>query len=313
MASITQLPSGSFRVQYSLNGKRKSKTFNSEREATYFVKQHSNALGFNKSLTVSDIMDKYLAQFNGRGGREALGFRLTRLAKYFDGLPLVNFTVMDLEQYKELRSQSVQPTTVRLELQLLSRLLKYARRSMLLEVPDVFKDFDYPRANKPRERIVTPEELDMLLGDVTPLMSDIFSLCYETAMRRSEVVYLLAGDVDLNNRQLFIREAKNGHSRYVPLNQKAISLLARLLEGRQKQERLFDVEPHSVSKAFTRSCKRLGIEGLCLHGLRHSAITKYARKGLSTAQLQVVSGHRDITMLQRYTHLQASDVADLLD
>ena len=46
--------------------------------------------------------------------------------------------------------------------------------------------------------------------------------------------------------------------------------------------------------------------------MRHSAITKYAKRGLSLAQLKVVSGHRSTEMLERYTHLKINDVIDLL-
>ncbi|RYV02078.1 site-specific integrase [Shewanella sp. OPT22] len=312
MASISNLPSGNFRVQYKQDGKRKGKTFSSELEAKHFAAEIDKKI-ISDVLTVNCIANAYLDQFSGRGGKEAIGYRLKRLSSFFVGLPLTRFSTQDLQKYRIKRLTEVQSSTVRLELQLLSRLLKYARLTHVLDIPDVFKDYEYPPANKPKDRIVSPLELDMLLGDVSPSMSDIFNLCYLTAMRRSEVVYLRVMDVNLDNRQIYLSNTKNGHSRYVPLSKTACELLARLITGKRSESRLFEVEPHSVSKAFTRSCKRLGIEGLCLHGLRHSAITRYAAKGLSTAQLQVVSGHKDITMLQRYTHLKASDVAGLLD
>ena len=35
--------------------------------------------------------------------------------------------------------------------------------------------------------------------------------------------------------------------------------------------------------------------------------------GLNQAQIMVVSGHRDIGSVQRYTHLNVRDVTDLID
>ena len=60
---------------------------------------------------------------------------------------------------------------------------------------------------------------------------------------------------------------------------------------------------------LVRLCK---IHNLRFHDLRHTAITRYARKGLNPLQLAVISGHKDMRMLQRYTHPQADDVAALM-
>ncbi|EGT3593471.1 TPA: site-specific integrase, partial [Serratia marcescens] len=38
-----------------------------------------------------------------------------------------------------------------------------------------------------------------------------------------------------------------------------------------------------------------------------------AEKGLNTIQLQCISGHKDITMLARYSHIKASSVAALME
>jgi integrase len=55
--------------------------------------------------------------------------------------------------------------------------------------------------------------------------------------------------------------------------------------------------------------KRTGVENLHFHDLRHEAISRFFEKGLSIPEVALISGHRSYSMLARYTHLKAEDVA----
>ena len=63
-------------------------------------------------------------------------------------------------------------------------------------------------------------------------------------------------------------------------------------------------------------CQRLkrsqGIYDLRFHDLRHEAISRFFERGLSIAEVALISGHKDPRMLFRYTHLRAEDVAKKL-
>ena len=47
---------------------------------------------------------------------------------------------------------------------------------------------------------------------------------------------------------------------------------------------------------------------LTFHDIRHEAVSRFVESGLSLAQVQMISGHRDLRMLMRYTHLQTDDI-----
>ena len=47
---------------------------------------------------------------------------------------------------------------------------------------------------------------------------------------------------------------------------------------------------------------------LRIHDLRHEAISRLFEKGLSVAEVALISGHRDVRQLFRYTHLRAEDL-----
>jgi len=61
--------------------------------------------------------------------------------------------------------------------------------------------------------------------------------------------------------------------------------------------------------AFRRATRRAGIEELRFHDLRHEATTRLFEKGLNIMEVASITGHKDLRMLRRYTHLKAEDLA----
>ena len=54
---------------------------------------------------------------------------------------------------------------------------------------------------------------------------------------------------------------------------------------------------------------RAGIIDLRFHDLRHEATSRFFEKGLNVMEVAAITGHKDLRMLQRYTHLRAEDLA----
>jgi integrase len=48
------------------------------------------------------------------------------------------------------------------------------------------------------------------------------------------------------------------------------------------------------------------------HDLRHEAVSRLFEKGLNIAEVSTISGHKELKMLQRYTHLRAEDLVSRL-
>lgn len=58
-----------------------------------------------------------------------------------------------------------------------------------------------------------------------------------------------------------------------------------------------------------RATRRASIEGLRFHVLRHEATTRLFEKGLNIMEVASTTGHKDLRMLRRNTHLKAEDLA----
>ncbi len=316
MPTVRQLPSGRFQAQVRLAGhKAKSKTFDTESQALAWgcmlESQLSSDLLPASDCNVLAIGTLHLKTLKPSTA-ETYVCRLRSLSNFFRSLPVDCIEQRNLYEYTNHRLETVSSSTCRAELQLLSRIVKYARVHQGMENKnDPFKDFKYPDAGEPRKRTLTENEYRRILVDISPNISPIVALAWETAMRRSEILSITKDCIDYDRRLLHLSDTKNGESRDVPLSRKAIQILKqqeKLVEGV-----LFQVKRASVTKAFKRSCDRLGIEGACFHSLRHTAITRIARKGTSTHQLMAFSGHKDTRMLTRYTHIKAQDILHFLD
>ena len=81
-----------------------------------------------------------------------------------------------------------------------------------------------------------------------------------------------------------------------------------MIPSRLKIIRLKKIPFHTIKFYWTQALKRADIKGFCFHQLRHEAISRFFEKGLSIPEVALISGHKDVRMLFRYTHLKAEDI-----
>ncbi len=130
-------------------------------------------------------------------------------------------------------------------------------------------------------------------------------------MRQSELVHIRWQHIDLKRRTIFLPHTKNGDSRTVPLSTEAVAVLTGLPRGINGD--LFSgVTTEAIKKAFIRAIRRTAIEDFHFHDLRHEATTRLFERGLNIMEVSSITGHKDLRMLRRYTHLKAEDLAKKL-
>jgi len=199
-------------------------------------------------------------------------------------------------------------------------------------------------------QMVSPEMRVLTLREQTQLMEEIRRSddCYAsgvwislaTGLRIGEVVGLQWGDIDFDEKRIYIRRTvsrlqkledsdkkteivigtpKSRKSiRYIPFNS---AVEARLLDYREKYSNTFSadvnsadffisvrrgkpVETKSLQKYFGKLTDRAGISGATFHTLRHTFATRGIEKGIDPKTLSVLLGHADVaTTLSRYAHV----------
>ena len=127
----------------------------------------------------------------------------------------------------------------------------------------------------------------------------------ETAMRRSELLAIRWTDVCLETGFVILHDTKNGESRTVPLTARARIILISLEED---TDYVFPISVTCLHQAWKRVIKKTGITDLRFHDLRHEAVSRFFEIGMSIPEVALISGHKDMTQLFKYTHLNPSRV-----
>ncbi|QBG34376.1 tyrosine-type recombinase/integrase [Litorilituus sediminis] len=322
MASVRVLKSGSINVQVRLSGQKPiSKTFpkNTSQSVIDDWIESKEFIRLNESkynqLTLSGLIDEYIERvMTGRSGEVAARDRAKQLLKYYKNT--IPQSAAEVNGYKWYRLDLGRAnSTVRGEIELLGRVLRFAIKELSLNIIDATEGVSKPPPSKGRDSIVNEKQMLKIANAMPTGKGELVKVYFYTAMRRSELVKIELSDVDLKNRTVLLRETKNGEDRLCPLSSQALDIItARYNYCKAKgQQRLYPYKKESITQAFKRTIRKLNMdESLVLHSLRHSAATRYAELGLTTLQLSAVTGHKSLSQLARYTHLNAKSVVDLL-
>jgi len=342
MANITALPSGKFRAQIRRAGvPTMSNTFTTKRKAEEW------AASMDKGITDGVIQDKIEAirkdalvptlrdalDLYVRTGRENRKSKETRRAKTLcaradiGGLKLTAIYPGTIAAFRDTRSkeknrfgETLSGNTVRLEIALISAMFTWylEKRGTAKEIPgleynpalSVIK----PTVPKPRDRRLTEkEELALLKAAKNYSNPEAYALILfgiETAARLSEIRTVEWRYIDLDRGVAKFPDTKNGSGREIPLSDITVNALRELykLKTDAYPFHYTDGGWHTVWYTILR---RAGINNkdLHFHDLRHEATTRlFERHNLTIMEAAAVTGHKDLKMLKRYTHLKADDI-----
>lgn len=300
--------------------KPQSKTFERKTDAIAWAKQieaemHRGAFvdtSESESVTVRGLIDRYLAplDLNIRNNRIEKSC-CDMLAKELGDYSCTRLSTSHLADYRDKRLKEVSPTTVNHGLSMLYKILKLAQDEWGIPFPQGIPKVKKPKRSRGRDRRLEGEEEGLILDELSdnPVMTAVFIVAVETAMRRSEMAAARWDQIDWERRTLFLPKTKNGDTRTVPLSNRAVEALQTMPKTGPL---IFGITANSMSQAFKRACERACIKGLRFHDLRHEATSRLFEKGLNTMEVATITGHKTLSMLNRYTHLRAEDLVHRL-
>jgi len=232
-------------------------------------------------------------------------YRINQILKF----PLSKYALQDLrsQHIVQFRDQLVSlkksANTIRLYLAIVSHLYTIA-----------INEWGHENLNNPVSKIRRPKlppSRDVRLNDQqimkiihhtqSPLLPDLILIVLHSAMRCSEIINLEWQDIDYEKKQIHVRNTKNNHNRFIPINDELISILKKQPLADNK---IFNITSHAVSVAFRRASLKAEELGICFHTLRHEAITRMFEKGLDIPKVSLISGHLSWLILKKYTHLK---------
>lgn len=332
MASFRKRDSGRWQVQVRKKGyPTQTKSFRSKAAGARWVRSIEYEMDQGlfvsrneaETTTVGELLDRYLIEYTADkkgAGPEACRIRMLLrhpLAKRF----IASVRGLDMARYRDERLKTVSADSVRRELTILSQLFEVSRKEWGIFVQNPVREIKLPKKGKARDRRLqdaengSDSEESRLFAACrhcrNPYLLPIVRFALETAMRQGEIVRLRWQHVSMARRTAFLPETKNGQPRTVPLSSVAVEVLKAL--PRSIHGEVFPgVTTEAVKKAFIRATRRAKIEDFHFHDLRHEATTRLFERGLNIIEVSSITGHEDLQMLRRYTHLRAEDLAKKL-
>ena len=213
-------------------------------------------------------------------------------------------------QYRDDRLKVVTGGSVGAELALMKRVLDTAVRKWGYGIPYIpIYEIEYPKGSGARTRRLLGNEKDRLViaakTQKNIYITPIIEFAIETGMRRSEMLKLRWCDLDLGNGFASLYDTKNGEDRRVPLTRRCVEVLRTVP---QDHEKVFPISANCLRLAWVRARNKAGITDLRFHDLRHEAVSRFFEMGMSVPEVALISGHKDVRQLFRYTHLNPTNV-----
>lgn len=268
-------------------------------------------------MTFEQAMDRYLSECvdgtkHAQNQKNRAAALLARSG--WGSIALANLRGAQLAQYiKKRQVEGVAGNTIRLDLALISCIYRVAASDWGMEgLRNPVKSVSKPKVSGGRNRRLESGELESLLENCTPKLKPVILFALETAMRREEIATLTKPQIDFGKRTAFLPQTKNGEARIVPLSSRAIDILRRLPDRIDKGP-VFGLHKNRITTYFARTRDKSGIQDLKFHDLRHEATTRlFERRDFDMMEIASTTGHKTLSMLKRYTHLRAEDLAKRL-
>lgn len=193
-------------------------------------------------------------------------------------------------------------------------------------------DLPYPRHRKPLPRVLSREEVELLLNQ--PMAGSAGGLrdramletLYGTGIRISELVSLNVEDLDLEEGEMRVM-GKGARERVVPVGKGAAgAITAYLAHGRPRLARtpaeralFLNVRGERITRqgawgVVKKYARRVGLEeAMTPHTLRHSFATHLLENGVDLRFIQELLGHASISTTQVYTHVSRRKLREVYE
>ena len=295
------------------------------------------AMGFTEAVS------KYLVKLAQEGGKDLKMKRYRfsmHLSPFFGDAPLSKITMFDVERYKKQRLDEnaqhnmtkdgtpiykgkTKPGTINRELAALSHLFtKAVEWGWLVQRPAPIKRL---KENSGRITYLTVDQVKRLLEaaqqDQNIQIYPFILIGLETSMRRSEILAIGREHLNLSQLTISIQKAKAG-AREQPITAHLAAFLTEYVRTLQHGTSWLFPSPgakdgHTVNldKPFRRVVSSAGLDPkqIVRHTLRHTAITHLVQAGVDLPTVKRISGHKNLSMVERYSHQNGAHIENAMD
>jgi site-specific recombinase XerD len=237
------------------------------------------------------------------------------LVEYHDALDLKLLDVKKVQQYVEKKFVPYN-YAINTHRQFISAVKQFDEFYHTEIVPT---ELFMPKKARYLPTVLSKEEvLDILAVTANLKHRTILALLYSCGLRIGELLNLRIEDIDIDRRQLAVRNGKGRKDRFVILAETMVPLLSNykmtykptdyLIYGRDFSK----YSPESIRAFLKKSCVKARIKKrVTPHTLRHSYATHLLESGIDLRYIQELLGHAKPETTMIYTHVAKKDLLSI--
>ncbi len=296
------------------------------------LKQRGQSAVDGNKLKFKELADKYeavkLVEAVYVDGRKVGGMRSTYTPKLYVKTLVAHFgnkrvraiTHADIEAFKLMRLRTKTKTggqrtvaAVNRELETMRAMMNFAKRQgWISDNPFNLGEPLIDRgAERSRERIISFEEEEKLLAQFIGQrahLRPLVILALDSGMRRGELFTLEWQDVDFKTRTIKLRtiNTKTNEARDIAMTDRVHDELKQVYDNslQRATDSVFGIKSN-IKNGWASACKAAEIEGLRLHDLRHSFVSRLVAANVPVPIAMKLAGHKTMAMLNRYLNPDA--------
>lgn len=318
-----KLPSGSYRVRMTFNGKRQSVVFDhkpTESEVMIKFSEKVSTVIDCKHITFEVAANEYCKlKENVISPTTYREYKNTcnRLSNNFINLYIDQISALNIQHEVNTLAKNKKPKTVKNYYNFIISVIRMYRE-------DFHPKIKLPEGAKKEPYIPTDEEIKKLFEYVKTEKNGMYYVpivlaCY--GLRRSEICALTPEDIKDNivhiNKAKVMNVDKEWIIKDYPKNETSIRQIpipADIVEIINNQGYVYNGHPNSIFKVINRFCKLNNIEHFSIHKLRHYFCSRLASENIDTETIISLSGHKtDYVMKTIYRHAINDKIQDASD
>jgi len=300
-----------------VEGKDPSTIIRKEAEMVEAIRKAQLAQGIKLVNSRNDISFKQLVEMylewadENHKSPERDHIACRHLLNSFKDYKVSKISIWLVDKYKSHRkAQNKKHETINKELGVLRRMFKLAKEwNKIIDNP--LEGMKLLKVQNRQPRVLKNSEFIKIYKVAPEHFKPILLCAYFTGMRRGEIRNLKWGNVDLEDGYITIVETKNNEDRKIPINKSLLGVLKRLKEDNNSKYVFLKPsgEPYSNKstwkKAWGTCLEKSGVAHCRFHDLRHTFVSNLiVIEKEDYATVMALSGHKDISMLKRYSHTQ---------
>ena len=296
-----------------------TRTFASKTSATKWVKAVETDMERGEfkpqvNMTVDELIKRYqkeiVPQHKGASSDVSRSRTIRRL---LGKVNLADLTPAVLASYRDQRLKVILPSSLKRELTILSSAINTAIIDWGIPIhSNPVSLTRIPKFDDRRDRRLKDGEEERLLTVADSECQRIIIIAIETAMRRGEILRVRKSHIDFGKCILVIPETKTGKPRTIPLSTRAVKVLREQIKLSsdskvvqiERDPVLFQIHVATFRDKWVKIRNAARCDDLRFHDLRRECTSRLFSRGFGIMEVASITGHEDLKMLKRYTHIK---------